>query len=92
MMIGYARVSSTDQNLDRQIRELESYGCEPIIVEKESGVMERPEFEKLLKQIRFKDVIVCHDLTRFGRSQIHILQVNHCKGDTKREGGNDVRR
>jgi len=75
MMIGYARVSSTDQNLDRQIQELENYGCEHIIVEKESGVMERPEFEKLLKQIRFKDVIVCHDLTRFGRSQIHILQV-----------------
>jgi DNA invertase Pin-like site-specific DNA recombinase len=75
MMIGYARVSSTDQNLDRQIQELESYGCEHIIVEKESGVKERPEFEKLLKQTRFKDVIVCHDLTRFGRSQIHILQV-----------------
>jgi len=75
MMIGYARVSSTDQNLDRQIQELESYGCEHIIVEKESGIMERPEFERLLKQIRFKDVIVCHDLTRFGRSQIHILQV-----------------
>ncbi|WP_172424026.1 recombinase family protein [Paenibacillus larvae] len=75
MMIGYARVSSTDQNLDRQIQELESYGCEHIVVEKESGIVERPEFEKLLKQIRFKDVIVCQDLTRFGRSQIHILQV-----------------
>ncbi|WP_080787898.1 recombinase family protein [Aneurinibacillus migulanus] len=35
----------------------------------------RAEFEKLLKQIRFKDVIVCYDLTRFGRSQIHIFQV-----------------
>ncbi|KMZ44201.1 MULTISPECIES: recombinase family protein [Bacillales] len=75
MKIGYARVSSTDQNLNRQIQELESYGCEHIVVEKESGIIERPEFEKLLKQVRFKDVIVCHDLTRFGRSQIHILQV-----------------
>lgn len=44
MMIGYARVSSTDQNLDRQIQELDSYGCEHIVVEKESGVMARPEF------------------------------------------------
>ncbi|SDI67023.1 recombinase family protein [Alteribacillus bidgolensis] len=75
MIIGYARVSSTDQNLDRQIKELENYGCEHIVVEKESGAKERSEFEKLLKQIRFKDVIVCHDLTRFGRSQIHILEV-----------------
>ncbi|PPA84118.1 hypothetical protein C4A75_13635 [Brevibacillus laterosporus] len=57
MMIGYARVSSTDQNLDRQIQKLESYGCEHIIVEKESGVMERPAFEKLLKQISLQR---CH--------------------------------
>ncbi|MCP3029644.1 recombinase family protein [Halobacillus sp. A5] len=75
MIFGYARVSSSEQNLDRQINELDAYGCEDIVVEKESGVMARPEFEKLLQQIRKKDVVVCHDLTRFGRSQIHILQV-----------------
>ncbi|MEK5394054.1 recombinase family protein [Margalitia sp. FSL K6-0131] len=75
MIFGYARVSSIDQNLDRQIDALEKFGCEEIVVEKESGVVERPEFEKLLKEIRRKDVIVCEDLTRFGRSQLHILQV-----------------
>lgn len=75
MIFGYARVSSSEQNLDRQVKDLEAYGCEDIIFEKESGVMARPEFEKLLQQIRKNDVIVCHDLTRFGRSQIHILQV-----------------
>ncbi|MEW9500624.1 recombinase family protein [Jeotgalibacillus marinus] len=37
IQILYARVNSTDQNLDRQIQELESYGCEHIIIEKESG-------------------------------------------------------
>ncbi|MFD2924502.1 recombinase family protein [Halobacillus naozhouensis] len=75
MIFGYARVSSNEQNLNRQIKELEAYGCEDIVIEKESGVMFRPEFEKLLHQIRKNDVVVCHDLTRFGRSQIHILQV-----------------
>ncbi|WP_408011487.1 recombinase family protein [Pseudalkalibacillus sp. A8] len=72
LLIGYARVSSTGQNLDRQIQELKNYGCEHIVIERS---IERPEFEKLMQQIRFKDVIVCHDLTRFGRSQIHILKV-----------------
>lgn len=75
MIIGYARISSIEQNLDRQIQELKNYGCEHIIIEKESSLLKRPEFENLLKQIRFQDVIVCHDLTRFGRSQIHILEV-----------------
>ncbi|UOR14102.1 recombinase family protein [Halobacillus amylolyticus] len=46
---------------------------EDIVIEKESEVMSRPQFEKLLKQIRKHDVVVCHDLTRFGRSQIHIF-------------------
>lgn len=76
MVFGYARVSSNDQNLDRQIRELAAYGCEDIVVEKESGVMDRTQFEKLLGQVRIRDVVVCHDLTRFGRSRIHIVQVH----------------
>lgn len=75
MLIGYARVSSSSQNLERQLDDLMDFGCEHIVIEKESAAKDRPEFEKLLKQIRFKDVIVCVDLTRFGRSQIHILQV-----------------
>ena len=44
MIIGYARVSSKDQNLDRQIQELENFGCEKIFTEKQSGknFKERP--------------------------------------------------
>ena len=75
MIFGYARVSSSEQNLDRQLKDLEAYGCEDIVIEKQSGVMDRPEFNKLLQYIRKSDVVVCHDLTRFGRSQIHVLQV-----------------
>lgn len=34
MIFGYARVSSVDQNLDRQLKELEAFGCEKIYSEK----------------------------------------------------------
>lgn len=37
MIIGYARVSTLDQNLDRQITMLEEYGCEKIVTEKFTG-------------------------------------------------------
>lgn len=75
MIFGYVRVSSSEQNLDRQLHELKSYGCEDIIIEKQSGVAARPEFEKLIQYIQKNDVVVCRDLIRFGRSHIHILQV-----------------
>ena len=42
MTIGYARVSTTAQNLDMQIEALNKAGCEKIYTEKESGVKERP--------------------------------------------------
>ena len=42
MRIGYARVSTTAQNLDMQIEALNKAGCEKIYTEKESGVKERP--------------------------------------------------
>ena len=37
MIFGYARVSSKDQNLDRQLKELKAYGCDRIYQEKQSG-------------------------------------------------------
>ena len=59
MKIGYARVSTTDQNLDMQLRELEKAGCERIYKEKLSGKnTERPELQKLLSEIRKGDQVV----------------------------------
>ncbi|MEK3790118.1 recombinase family protein [Paenibacillus sp. FSL K6-1230] len=69
MMIGYARVSSKDQNLERQIQQLQEFGCEYIVEEKESGATkERPILQGLLQHIRFRDVIVVTDLSRMVRS------------------------
>ncbi|MEK5105027.1 recombinase family protein [Cytobacillus sp. FSL M8-0252] len=74
MKIGYARVSSETQNLDRQVKELKEYGCEYIFQEKISGKnFERPEYKKMRKKLRFGDIIVIHDLSRFGRNKEEIM-------------------
>lgn len=74
MIIGYARVSSKGQNLHRQIKELEAYGCEKIFSEKESGknFSDRSVYQKMRKKLRFGDVLVVHDLSRFGRNKEEI--------------------
>jgi Site-specific recombinases, DNA invertase Pin homologs len=67
--IGYARVSTEEQNLDRQIDILKQIGCDRIYEEKVSGIKkERPELNKMLDQIRTGDVIIISDLTRLSRS------------------------
>ena len=50
--IGYARVSTTGQNLDMQIAALEKSNCDRIFVEKVSGVKERRELQAALKYMR----------------------------------------
>ena len=53
MLIGYARVSTQDQKLDRQIDQLTKMGCERIYCEKITGTKkDRPELEKLLDNTR----------------------------------------
>lgn len=73
MIFGYARVSSQEQNLDRQVKELEAYGCEKIYTEKQSGKnFDRPVYKELRSKLRFGDVLVVHDLSRFGRNKEEI--------------------
>lgn len=73
MIFGYARVSSKDQNLDRQLKELESYGCQRIYQEKQSGKnFSRPIYQEMRSMMRFGDVLVVHDLSRFGRNKEEI--------------------
>lgn len=70
MIIGYARVSSKDQSLARQMKELKEYGCERIFEEKQSGKnLEREVYKKMRSKMRFGDVLVVHDLSRFGRNK-----------------------
>lgn len=74
MIIGYARVSSADQNLTRQVDELEKFGCEKVFTEKHSGknFKERSIYKKMRSNLRFGDVLVVHDLSRFGRNKQEI--------------------
>lgn len=76
MIIGYARVSTTEQNHARQIDQLNDLGCERIYKEKITGSKkDRPELEKLLDNLRLGDTIVISDLTRLSRSTKDLFQL-----------------
>jgi len=76
MKIGYARVSTTDQNLQSQIDGLTAAGCDEVVPEKASGVSTmRPELDKLLGRLGQGDVLVVVRLDRLGRSLPHLIDV-----------------
>lgn len=67
--IGYARVSTHDQTLDRQLDTLKEAECNKIYKEKITGTKkDRPELDKLLEDLRSGDTIIVSDLTRLSRS------------------------
>lgn len=70
MLVGYARVSTTHQNLEPQIKALKDAGCEEIFQEKKSGTtkINRTELEKALQFVRKGDVFIVNRLDRFARS------------------------
>lgn len=69
MRIGYARVSTKDQNLSLQMDALEKEGCKLIFQEKTSGAKsDRPELRKMIDQLREDDIIIIWKLDRLGRS------------------------
>ncbi len=76
MYIGYARVSTYNQNLDSQIDALTQAGCEKILTDKLSGVAERREgFDDALKALRAGDTLVVTKLDRLGRSLKHLIHL-----------------
>lgn len=69
MLIGYARVSTQEQDAQAQISALKSVGCELIFQEKASGGRwERPELQRLLLQLRKGDQVIVWKLDRLSRS------------------------
>ncbi|MHB8283592.1 MAG: recombinase family protein [Caulobacteraceae bacterium] len=69
MKIGYARVSTAEQNLDLQRDALLSAGCERVVTDKASGaITARPGLEKIKEQLRAGDTLVVWRLDRLGRS------------------------
>lgn len=76
MKIGYARVSTFDQNLDLQLNALEGAGCEQIFQEKISGGnKDRPELQKMLALLRKGDEVVVWKLDRLGRDMRHLIEL-----------------
>ena len=76
MIIGYARVSTQEQNLDRQIDNLTEYGCERIYREKMTGTRaDRPEYQKMLDALREGDTLVIDSFSRLSRSTKELLEV-----------------
>jgi DNA invertase Pin-like site-specific DNA recombinase len=81
MLIGYARVSTTDQNLELQLNRLNAHGCERIYQEKVSGARrDRPELQRMLDHLRPSDTVVVLKLDRLARSTRNLLDiVDHIK-------------
>lgn len=74
--IGYARVSTSDQNLERQIEKLQKIGCEKIFLDKKSGATkDRPELKKLMNYIREGDVVITTELDRLGRNNKELTEM-----------------
>lgn len=75
-VFGYARVSSRDQNLDRQLDAFIDYGINAarVYCDKASGKdFERPEYKRLVRKLRKGDVLVIKSIDRLGRSYREVL-------------------
>lgn len=75
-LVGYARVSTVEQNLDMQTNALRTAGCSIIITDQGlSGAdFQRPGLRKALRQVHHTDMLVVWRLDRLGRSLIDLIQ------------------
>ncbi len=84
MLIGYARVSTTEQDTAVQTAALKAVGCEKIFREKASGGRwDRPELHRSLDQLRAGDVLVVWKLDRLSRSLRDVLTIMERLGEAK---------
>ncbi len=84
MLIGYARVSTTEQDTQTQVAALKAAGCELIFEETASGGRwNRPELHRLLEQLRKGDVVVVWKLDRLSRSLHDLLLLLERIGERK---------
>lgn len=74
MKIGYARISTQEQNLDLQIQSLTREGCDRIFADTISGsIQKRPELAKALDTLKAGDTLVVWKLDRLGRTIVHLI-------------------
>jgi len=84
MLIGYARMSTNDQETATQVAALKAAGCERIYREKASGGRwDRPELHRLLDQLRKRDVLVVWKLDRLSRSLRDVLTIMERLGEAE---------
>lgn len=76
MIVGYVRVSSLDQNVDRQIEILQEAGVEKIFQEKVSGKdTNRPQLQEMLKYLREGDTLIVESFSRLARNTRDLLNI-----------------
>ncbi|MBI1392796.1 MAG: hypothetical protein GC152_08665 [Alphaproteobacteria bacterium] len=77
MLIGYARVSTADQNLDLQLDALRREGCDQVYCDEgiSGRSAKRPGLEKALKRLKRDDVLVVWRLDRLARSTRHLVEL-----------------
>jgi DNA invertase Pin-like site-specific DNA recombinase len=76
MLVGYARVSTTEQNVDLQMDALRAAKCEEFFTDTISGAKtERPGLDAALRYLRAGDTLVVWKLDRLGRSALHLIQI-----------------
>lgn len=76
VLVGYARVSTRDQELGLQIEQLEKYGCTKIFTEKQSGAKsDREELQKALEYLRPGDKLVVYKIDRLARSTFDLHKI-----------------
>lgn len=73
-LMGYARVSTVDQDASLQVDALNAIGCHRVFVDQASGATQsRPQLDRLLDQLRPGDTLVVWRLDRLGRSLRHLV-------------------
>ncbi len=76
MIIGYVRVSTVEQNEERQLVTMEKYQVEKIFQEKVSAKdTDRPQLQEMLEFVRKGDTVVVHDFSRLARSTKDLLDI-----------------
>jgi len=74
MIYGYVRVSTREQNEDRQLVAMKEFGVDKLYIDKQSGKdFDRPAYCKMLKKVKPEDVLVIKSIDRLGRNYDEIL-------------------